>query len=279
MIFIHWNNARFKKRGLFFQSPNSLFLIPYSPTPEFRQLFTPKPWAYLASGKTRSTFSNSGKNAHSRNLVWGYTMVEIVVMLSIVTAISGMVLVNFGGLNEGASLNRSARELALAIRKAQNMSISVTQVPITVPDAPQVPLAIGIKFSTANPQTHFLFGELFLCAGSIDHEDPNCPGGTYVLDYKYTYATDGSEVIVDEKIKNSDEFFDRNIKISHLIGEDNIEYPVIHIVFAAPEADMVITDAAGTPITGEQIEIKLLAPSTQKTKTVLIRTTGQISIK
>lgn len=209
----------------------------------------------------------------------GYTMVEIVVMLSILTAVSSIVLFSFGGLNEGASLNRSARELALAIRKAQNMSISVTQVPITMPDEPQVPLAVGIKFSTANPLGHFLFGELFLCTGSTDPQDPSCPGGSFVLDYRYSYVTEGSIILTDEKIKNSDGFFDRSVRISRLIGEGNIEYPVIHIIFAAPEANMVITDANGTPIPGEEIKIELIAPATGKTRSVTIRTTGQISIK
>lgn len=181
-------------------------------------------------------------------------MVEIVVMLSIVTAISAVVLFSFAGLNEGAALNRSSRELALGIRKAQNMAIAVTEIPVGVVDPTnEVPLAVGIKFSLNDPTHYFLFAE----------RSP--------LNFKY----DGDP----EKIVGQDSFLERGVKFNRLIGENGQLHSTIHIIFAAPEADIVLTDINGNPIPGDVITLELISPSGQVKKSVTVRTSGQVSIK
>lgn len=180
-------------------------------------------------------------------------MVEMVVILSIITGISSIVLFSFTGLNEGASLNRSVRELALAIRQAQNMSLAVTQIEVGSPPVPQIPSAVGVRLSTADPERYFLFADL----------DP--------LDYRYTGDS--------EKIQNTENIFDRKVRIKKLADDNGTNYPAAHILFTAPEANLVISDGNGAVIPGEKIEIELASPSGNLTKTITVRLSGQISIK
>lgn len=183
----------------------------------------------------------------------GFTMVEIVVMLAIITAISGAVLVNFSGLNEGGALNRSARELALNIRRAQNSSLAVTEIAAGDPPVKTISPAVGVEL-TRNQSAYFLFADL-------DSPTPR--------DYRYS----GSY----EKI-GQDEIFQRNVKISSLTAPGGGTYSKVNLVFNAPEASLVIADSSGLSI-GNTLLITLTAPTTGQTKTITVRTSGQISIQ
>lgn len=180
-------------------------------------------------------------------------MVEMVVILSIITAVSGVALFGFTGLNEGTSLNRSVRELALAARQAQNMSLAVTQLEIGSPSTPQIPPAVGIRLSTGDPERYFLFADLT------------------PADNRYTG--------IEEKIENTEKTFERRIKIRRIIDGNNSFYSVIHIIFVAPEATVVISDENGAIISGEKINIELISPSSNLIKTLTVWLSGQISIK
>lgn len=179
----------------------------------------------------------------------GFTTIEIVVILAIISVISTLVLVSFTGLNEGGAVNRSARELALALRRAQNMSLAVTQVPTSagLRNAP----AVGLKLDRNNPNSYFLFADL-------------------LQDGKYSAADDA-------KI-GADEVFPRGIKINLITGGSGVSFPVAHIIFAAPEATVTLSDGSGTTI-GNVIEVEIITASGLQKKTVTARTSGQISIR
>lgn len=209
-----------------------------------------------------------GYNTHSKNPsrqtrsirgTEGFTMFEIVVMLGIVTAISTVVLFSFTGLNEGVALNRSVREIALAFRKAQNMSLAVTSVETSL--GPRIPKAIGVRLSLTDPQRYFVFADL---------------------------NTDGKwDIVNDAKIGNNYETFLRGIKIVALECRNSSpppiytpcpSPPIIHIIFTSPEATLVITDTNGADA-GDIVNIRFGKPTGSDTKTVTVRTSGQISIK
>jgi len=183
----------------------------------------------------------------------GYTMVEMVVILAIITGISGIVLFSFTGLNEGASLNRSIRELALAIRRAQNMSLAVTQLEVGSPPTSQIPPAVGVRLSTQDPERYFLFADL-------------AP-----VDNRYTG--------VGEKIGNTETLFERRVKINRIRGDGGSPHTTVHILFTAPEANITFSDDAGAVIPGEKIEIELISPSGDLVRTITVRLSGQISVK
>jgi len=181
-------------------------------------------------------------------------MVEIVVMVAIITFISASVLVNFSGLNEGGSLNRSSRELALNMREAQNMSMSVKELAVGSPTPTNtLPPGVGLEI-TRNTDSYIIFADL-------DFPNPR--------DFKYSG--------VSEKIEPL-KYFLRNVVVSSITDSEDIPYSKINIIFSAPEASMTITDNNGVDL-GNMILLVLRSPTTGQTKTITVRTSGQISIK
>jgi len=184
-------------------------------------------------------------------------MVEVVVMMAIIVTISGMVLVSFTGLHEGTALNRAARELALAIRKVQNTSLAVTQVDTRA--GPKIPPAVGIRL-TQGTRVFILFADL-----TRDNKyDPSVP------------SEDPDARIGDEQI------FEGGVKVKSLAAIDVLGNPQIaagaHIIFAAPEAAVFIADQDGIAL-GDTLKIELASASGRVTKTVTVRTSGQVSIR
>lgn len=180
-------------------------------------------------------------------------MLETVVMLAIITAISAQVLVSFTGLNEGAALQRSSRELALALRQAQNMAIAVTEVPGTA----IIPQAVGVQLSITGIQSqqYVLFADIVR-----DNQFDRTPGD-------------------DINIPGGERIFGRGVRIVSLVDAQNTHYAKLHFVFASPEATMTVCcDSGDSPLAADPFTIELKAPSGQ-TKKIIIRTSGQISIK
>lgn len=188
----------------------------------------------------------------------GFTIVEIVVMLAIITAVSAITLVSFSGLHEGAALNRGARELGLAIRRAQNMSFAITR--IDTQTGPVIPPAVGVRLSAGSPN-YFLFADI-------------------VEDYRY--STELGAGLVDAKVTGTDVAFEGGVKVGSLTAYDDLGSPhtasLAHVLFIAPEAVVMFTDADGNSL-GEVLEIRLVSGSGQLQKTIVVRTSGQVSIK
>lgn len=220
--------------------------------------FTPlEIWAWLKRlARTLSKTSHMPQKAFYYASLTGFTMVEVVVMLAIITTLSAIVLASFGRLNEGAVLRGSVRETALVMRKAQNMSLSVRQIMVGAPPQAVIPPAVGVRF-TKGQSLFFLFADLAVSR-----------------DFKYTDAS--------EKI-GTDERFLRKIYVKSFKNETGTQYTApetqsIHVIFSAPEATVAITNANGVDM-GNFIEIELAEPSGQQTKSIAVRTSGQISIK
>lgn len=184
-------------------------------------------------------------------------MVEVVVIMMIMVTISGMVLASFTGLHEGTALNRGARELALAIRKVQNTSLAVTQVATRA--GPKIPPAVGIRLTQGAP-IYVLFADM-----TRDNK------------YDTSVLTDDPDAKIGD-----DQIFEGGVKVSALTYFDVLNTPrttaVAHIVFAAPEAAVFIADQDGAAL-GDTLQIELTAPAGRLTKTVVVRTSGQVSIR
>src|SRR3989344_7181605 len=86
----------------------------------------------------------------------GFTAIEMVVVVAIIALISSIILVRFPAFSGNIHLQRSSRELALLVRKAQNMALSVRWVP-----GPNAPTSFGVYIDrTTTPVTAILFGDL-----------------------------------------------------------------------------------------------------------------------
>src|SRR3989344_3391108 len=96
-----------------------------------------------------------------KNSAHGFTLLELMITIGIMTIISGIVFFNFPKLNQTVLLNRAARELTLALREAQSRATAVVQLPGA---------SAGDKFPN-NYGVHFKEGEntFFL----FNYKDPN----------------------------------------------------------------------------------------------------------
>lgn len=178
----------------------------------------------------------------------GFTMVEVVVMTAIIVVISAMVLGGFTGFNERAALSRSAKELALSLREAQNMALAVKRV--RVGTGFRVPRAFGVLISTGTPGRYFLFAD-------VDG------------DQQFNQS-------VDAKI-GQDIIFNRNIAITSLKDQNGVSHNTVHVVFFSPEATPVLSKENGASI-GETLTVTLATPSGNLIRRITIRTSGQITI-
>src|SRR3989344_8321049 len=81
----------------------------------------------------------------------GFSLMEAVVVLGLITLLSTATLINFTGVNDALTLRKERSRAALAIREAQNMALAIRLLSGGVA-AP----AYGVNFS-ANSSTYFLF--------------------------------------------------------------------------------------------------------------------------
>ena len=120
--------------------------------------------------------------------------------------------------------------------------------------------AVGVRLATGSP-IYFSFADI-------------------VQDNKYSEVVVGGSV--DAKINPGDQTFDGGIKVASLTYYDALvighTVPIANVVFVAPEATVVLTDATGISL-GDTLEITLVSGSGQVSKRVTVRTSGQVSIK
>lgn len=180
-------------------------------------------------------------------------MVEIVVILGILTLISIILLTGFPNFNENAVLARMQHELALSIRRIQNIALSVANVEVTEPNGTKITvsgLRTGLHVSQAANSQYLLF------------IDSNSDG-------KYRAADDariGDVVLLQ-----------RGIKIKRLMNDSGQSVSEATLLFDAPDASTTIVDANGTSI-GSALTIEFESPNLQLVKSVTVRTSGQVSI-
>lgn len=183
----------------------------------------------------------------------GFTMVEIVVMLGILTLISIILLTGFPNFNENAVLSRMQHELALSIRRIQNIALSVANVEVTQPDGTIVSvsgLRTGLYVSQAANSQYLLF------------IDSNSDG-------KYREADDAR--IGDATL------LQRGIKIKRLVNDDGQSVSEATLLFDAPDAALTIVDSSGVSI-GTALTIEFESPNLKLVRSVTARTSGQVSI-
>lgn len=183
----------------------------------------------------------------------GFTMIEIVIMMAIITAVSAIVLFKFTALNDSAFLNRSTHELALSIRRAQNMALAITQV--DVGGIGTIPPAYGVRLSQAasDADQYIIFGDV-------------------INDFIWNA---GDDAMID-----GIQFFSRSIKVKEITGCAISCPQKINIMFKAPESVMEFhDDSDGTLLSEDTLTIMLTTQAGDLTRKIIVKTSGQVSIK
>lgn len=184
------------------------------------------------------------------------SLVELLVVVSIVTVITAGVLVKHSSFNSTTLLNSLAYDVALSIRQAQAYGISVRGA-----GGSNFNAAYGVSFDPTRPDSYVLFQDLGASPNNaFDH--------------------DGDAVDTDDA-----EFVERyNLRRGHIISKfcritggttlcSGSGLTMLNIVFRRPNPDAIVN---GNPSAGACIAVTDADGTAQRTITVL--TTGQISI-
>ena len=177
----------------------------------------------------------------------GFTILEMLVSTAIILFIGGQVLIGFSHLKESSVLTRAAQEFAFNIRRAQNMSVSVTATKIGM--TAQIPNAVGLRLSSA--------------------EGDN--------DRYFFFADQNSNGVYDDPFERIEPniFLPSNVRITAITGEVPAS-PGVHIIFYTPEATLLLSNAAGTPIPNFTT-ITLTGPS-GGIQRIRVRMSGQVTV-
>ena len=189
-------------------------------------------------------------------------MIEMVVILAMLVLIAGIILPNFPRLTDRIRLQRSTRELALSLRRAQNMALAVRGVSDPNTGQRVVPPAFGVYLSRdSNPTSYVIFADIF-------------PPAVYPAPSNRRY--DPGQDIALETLT-----LERSVAIADLLVDGLSCQPQqceLHIAFSVPEARLEIRTQGANPA-GESAEIVLQNASGLMQRSVIVRTTGLIQVK
>ncbi len=183
----------------------------------------------------------------------GYTLVELLVSVAIMSTITGATLVYFRYGNKNWALTRAAQKLSQDVRRASNMALSAPKIAqvdcSSCPVGGCQPKGYGVYFNSASPGTSYI---LF---GNMDSTDPpsyDAPTGCYSAD---------KDVIIETINIESD------VKILSLVPADSFS-----VVFIPP--DPTTKFSLGSDGT---INLSLISDAT-KTKQITINSKGNTNI-
>jgi len=168
----------------------------------------------------------------------GFTLVEMLVVLSIIVIITGIVIFNVGTEQQNSALLRSAQNLSLNLRRAQSFALS-SKTYKTV----GVPCGWGVHFNGIGSTSYVIFADLASFADCSDRD--------------FIRAGDGSE---DFETTN----FDAGVNISSLSSN------LSDVVFTPPDPTVkFIPDQTSASV--------IMINKNGATRTININKTGFIS--
>ncbi|MBI2097168.1 MAG: type II secretion system protein [Candidatus Sungbacteria bacterium] len=192
------------------------------------------------------------------NVLTGFTMVEIVVMLAIIVFISAVVLANFPGFNENGALIRGQQELASNFRRLQSYVLSVSNVPLQNGSLEKNPPVVGAHFDKG-ATSYILFVDS--PTGALNQYD-----------------------VENDKLIATVQFL-RRISLNKLYVVAggaciNQEFLKLDVVFRSPEARLTLSgDGAKISDSCSFAKIEMKTPSLGLVRTVSVWVTGQIGMQ
>ena len=87
----------------------------------------------------------------------GFTLVELLISISIITVLLSVVLYNYGQFNDNLALSSAGQEMAIAIRQAQTYGINVREISVGTGN---FTAAYGVYFNPgSNPSNYYIFAD------------------------------------------------------------------------------------------------------------------------
>lgn len=180
----------------------------------------------------------------------GFTIIELIVVISIITILSAIVLVSYRTGERQLMLQRAASKLAQDIRRAQEMAMSArecTPPPVSCPAGGGVPVGgYGLYIDKSQPDRYFIYADSNTSPGAEQYSS-------------------GEEI---ETI-----FLEKEVKIEDLVPAS----ANFSINFRPPDPTIKMKDAAGIDKENVTIIIALIVNPSQ-TKTIKVNKAGRIEI-
>ena len=168
----------------------------------------------------------------------GFTVVEMLVILSIIGIITGIVIFDVGSQRRNLALLRSAQNLSLNLRRVENFALSSKTFRTS-----GVPCGWGVHFNGAGSTNYIIFADKAVNADCSDRD--------------FARAADGSEDL-------------ENINIDLQITFSSLSGGLSDVIFSPPEPSVVFAPNQTTATI-------VLVNKSGATKTIIINKTGFIS--
>ncbi len=168
----------------------------------------------------------------------GFTVLEMLVVLSIIGIITGIVIFDVGSQQRNLALLRSAQNLSLNLRQMENFALSSKTFKTS-----GVPCGWGIHFNGAGSTSYIIFADKAI--------NMNCS------DRDFIRAADGSEDL-------------ENVNIDPQITFSNLSGGLSDVIFSPPEPSVVF-------VPNQTMATIILVNKKGATRTIIINKTGFIS--
>lgn len=210
-------------------------------------------------------FKKNQINKKHHNIKRGFTLLEMLVSLGIITAITGIIFWNQSQFNNDLEITNLAYRVALAVREAQVAGTSVKQS-----SAGGFDTAYGVHFSKVSSSEYIYFVDSNKNGQYDDPDNNNCN------------LSSGDECITKTVIGRGNTI-GSNYKITSEDGSFNNANPAdgFDVTFFRPNPDAIIntfnSNGVYTPLPGIGIAVCLISPL-QRYKLLSVFKTGQITI-
>lgn len=213
----------------------------------------------------------------------GFTLVEMIVVLAIITMISAVVLSGNSQFDKSLTLTDTAYTVALSVRQAQSFGLSSRTY------SGSTKAAYGIHFGATPLTSYLLFGDI--SPAPPGSPSTYCPGHTAPSgspDEKSGNCTYDATAIPPETVQTFK--FGRGFIISDVCGRapsfggaqrctSRNELTGIDMVFLRPNTDSIITGLQSSgPIKLSDAQITISAPGNAASRYVCVTSVGQISV-
>ena len=176
----------------------------------------------------------------------GFSLVELLISATIITVVAGVVLARYSSFDSVILLKNLAYDVALSVREAQALSISVQG------DNDNFESSYGVRFDDDSTE-YILFRD--------DNED-----GRY----------DDGEGVTTYTIGNTNRIGTIRVEVSS--GTEEVNW--LEVMFVRPEPDAVMRSWNNHDSDDiEQAEIEVISADGSNVRTVEILPTGQISVQ
>jgi prepilin-type N-terminal cleavage/methylation domain-containing protein len=198
--------------------------------------------------------------------VRGFTLIEMMVTIGIFTIISGIVLFNYNGFNSRILLQNLAYDVALTIRQAQVYGVGVRE--LTVNQTPPYGIFFAEDDTGGSTGSYILFADIDE-DGEFDGNAGDCTGNECIERYVFQRGNRISQFCAVQG----------GTPICSLPGASSLQSLVIFFKRPNPEALFTAKDQGGSAVVGiEEAVVTVVNPEGTISKTITVKSTGQISV-